>query len=71
MSGLCVNCMAYGDVRSVEVGQEKGSQRDPYREQLLLCGTCAAALTSGQLSTFHDRFANDNLITRDVIEDTR
>lgn len=46
---LCLNCHERADVVDVEVGPEKGSQRDPYRTKLSLCPTCAEMLVTGNL----------------------
>lgn len=68
MRGICTNCMGFGELFSCPVGGEQGSQRDPYREQLLLCGTCMKALVAGRLSEFHSRFGSEVTVTRKDLE---
>lgn len=61
---LCLNCLERG-ASSIEVGPEKGSQRDPFRETLNLCDTCSSALLAGDFATLADRQADERMIKRD------
>lgn len=61
---LCENCLEVReDVRPLEIGPDKGHQRDPYREQLQLCGECAAPLLDHSLPAFHARFKSERETT--------
>jgi hypothetical protein len=68
VKGLCTNCMDYGCISGVPVGHERGHQRDPYREQILLCSACAGALIRGSLRIFHERYVSSNTVSRDDLE---
>lgn len=68
MRGICTNCMGYGDIVPCSVGPEKGTQRDPYRNEILLCPPCTFALTDGRLSEFHARYGSEITVTRDDLE---
>lgn len=61
---LCLNCLQPGAV-SVEVGPEKGSQRDPYREKLPLCEECRDALLYGSFDVLHERYSAERTIRRE------
>lgn len=63
MINLCANCLQDGAV-GVDVGAEKGTQRDPYREAVQLCPTCAEALSRGDFEAIHERFAESRTIER-------
>jgi hypothetical protein len=65
---LCLNCLARGKVTAVPVGQEKGSQRDPYRETLSLCETCGQALVLGDFAALHARYQSETTVNRGVTE---
>lgn len=57
---LCDNCKTSDDdgettVRPVDVGPEKGSQRDPYRSTIDLCDDCVALLCEGKVDDFAAR----------------
>jgi hypothetical protein len=67
---LCTNCLT-GGARGVPVGQEKGSQMDPYRETIPLCPDCATALVGGDLGTFARRYRSSRKISRDGGDDLR
>lgn len=68
MKGICTNCMGYGEILSCPVGPDQGTQRDLYREQILLCGTCMRALVGGRLGEFHSRYGKEVTVTRDDLE---
>lgn len=68
--GLCTNCLTYSDVYGVEVGNDKGSQRDPYREKLTLCNDCSVALTGGRLDVFHERYSDERTVKREHVAPT-
>lgn len=61
---LCFNCLSPGST-SVEVGPERGTQRDPYRERVSLCKICAIALANGDFQALHSRYREQALYTRD------
>ena len=58
---LCDNCMDR-DARPVEVGPERGTQREPYRNTVTLCSICSAALQRGEFVTLHRRYADETLV---------
>jgi len=60
---LCANCLHPG-ATGVDVGPEKGSQRDPYRESLPLCPPCAEALLTGDLATLSENYSAERTIRR-------
>lgn len=60
---LCLNCLESGAVQ-VEVGPDKGSQRDPYRDKLPLCETCRGALLSGDFALLAERYSPTRVIDR-------
>lgn len=68
---LCDNCLEPGNLESahpiqdVPVGKDIGSQRDPERRKVALCGLCADALTAGDWRTIHERYSETNTILRD------
>jgi len=68
MRGICTNCMAFGNVRNVPVGNDKGHQRDPYRDQIPLCSLCEEALGKGSLREFHERYEDSTTVYRDALE---
>lgn len=61
---LCLNCLNPGAI-PVEVGPEKGNQRDPYRDTLDLCDICASALVNADFATLADRQADERMIKRE------
>lgn len=61
---LCLNCLSTG-ADPVEVGREKGNQRDPYRDTVALCPPCTAALVDGHFDVLHERFNSDRTVRRD------
>lgn len=60
---LCLNCLE-PDAHGVEVGPEKGSQRDPYREHVQLCETCKLALLGGDFGALSIRYAKERKVSR-------
>lgn len=58
---LCLNCLSPG-ASAVEVGPEKGSQRDPYRDALDLCDLCRDALLAGNFSLLAEQQADQRTI---------
>lgn len=60
---LCLNCLQDG-AAGVEVGREKGTQRDPYRETVTLCEPCRDALTAGRLDLLHERYSVERTVRR-------
>ncbi len=60
---LCLNCLQPG-AKAVEVGPEKGSQRDPYREQLPLCEACTNALLTGDFTVLSTRYSEERMFNR-------
>jgi hypothetical protein len=59
MKSMCDNCLEVrDDVKPVEIGPDKGSQRDPYRERLDLCGDCSKPLLDHDLPEFHARYVS-------------
>ena len=60
---LCSNCLETGDWRNLEVGPDRGTQRDPYRATVSLCGECAEALLQGAFSRLHERYRAERTIT--------
>lgn len=67
MKALCINCMEYTECRKVPVGQEKGTQRDPYHDTLTLCEPCGDALETPDLAMFHDRYVTAREISREDV----
>lgn len=67
MRALCINCMEYTECREVPVGHEKGSQRDPYRDTIVLCEPCGGALETPDLATFHSRYVPARELTREDV----
>jgi hypothetical protein len=65
---LCLNCLELGAV-PVPVGNEKGSQRDPYREVLPLCGPCRDSLIEGNLGMFHARHRVERSVIREQLDE--
>jgi hypothetical protein len=61
---LCMNCLER-DAVNVEVGREKGSQRDPYRDTVALCDPCRDALLSGNFDMLHERFNSERTVRRE------
>lgn len=61
---LCLNCMRPGAVM-FPVGREKGNQRDPYREEIPLCGGCRDALESGDIGLFLSCYVERRTLDRD------
>lgn len=60
---LCLNCLQAG-AKGVEVGPDKGTQRDPYRATLPLCETCEGALLDGDFQTLAERQTNERVVSR-------
>lgn len=60
---LCLNCLAAG-ASGVDVGPEKGSQRDPYRDELQLCDDCKAALLAGDFARLASRYSVERTVRR-------
>lgn len=60
---LCLNCLDLG-AKAVNVGPEKGSQRDPYNETVDLCGRCERYLLSGNFAGLSSRYAAERNVTR-------
>ena len=60
---LCSNCLADGG-KGYPIGNDKGSQRDPYREFVVLCEPCREALEAGNFAVLHERYAAERLISR-------
>jgi hypothetical protein len=63
---LCINCLGRTGVHAVEVGEEKGSQRDPYRSKIDLCVDCKTALVNGKMDVLRDRYNNSREVTIEV-----
>lgn len=59
----CINCLALG-ASAVDVGPERGTQRDPYRATLVLCERCEKALLDGRLDDFHAEYVDARTIYR-------
>lgn len=62
---ICIWCLEDTSAKPTPIGFERGSQRDPYRETLLLCNSCSTALLAGDVKTFHSRYQGEKLITRE------
>ena len=60
---LCLNCLQPG-ASAIQVGPDKGTQRDPYRDSVDLCDTCQAALLNADFATLADRQADVRTIKR-------
>lgn len=60
---LCMNCLQSG-AKGVDVGPDKGSQRDPYRESIPLCEICEGALLEGNFEVLAARHTNERVINR-------
>jgi hypothetical protein len=58
---LCENCLET-DGAKVTLGPELGSQRDPFRDTIVLCPDCSKALLSHDLFTFTGRFTTTRTI---------
>lgn len=60
---LCLNCLGRADgVRAVDIGPEKGTQRDPYRDAVDLCPICQTALLSGDFAKLAERNRTSTVI---------
>jgi hypothetical protein len=76
LAGVCGNCLttytASGPnrVRPIDVGPEKGNQRDPYRAVLHLCRLCGDALTAGRWDVLHERYAAERKVERKTTRET-
>jgi hypothetical protein len=64
---LCLNCLQADNVSDVEVGPEKGSQRDAFRNTISLCEICESALLNGDFATLADRQADERMIKRGTL----
>lgn len=60
--------MAFGNIRGVPVGHDKGHQRDPYRDEIPLCSLCEEDLVLGSLSKFHERYRSNATVARADLE---
>ena len=61
---LCGNCLEVGEHKPLDVGPDKGTQRDPYRNRVVLCEPCATALLAGDFATLHARYRAERAVTR-------
>lgn len=61
---LCLNCLEAGATTGVEVGPDRGSQRDPWRQKVILCERCREALLDGDFGTLAERFREKREISR-------
>lgn len=61
---LCLNCLLLG-AEAVNVGPEKGSQRDPYNETVDLCPQCKRYLLAGDFGGLSSRYAAERTVTRE------
>lgn len=59
---LCLNCLEPG-AKPVDVGPDMGTQRDPYRCTVDLCGPCRDALLTSDLAQFHRRHSSERIVT--------
>jgi hypothetical protein len=60
---LCINCLDLG-AKAVNVGPEKGSQRDPYNETVDLCEQCERCLLTGDFGGLSFRYNSERLVQR-------
>jgi hypothetical protein len=60
---LCLNCLDLG-AKAVNVGPEKGSQRDPYTETVDLCEQCERCLLTGNFAELSSRYRAERNVTR-------
>lgn len=60
---LCGNCLALGAAK-VPVGYDKGSQRDPYRDQVPLCQPCRTALFAGEFAALAGRYTAGRYVSQ-------
>jgi hypothetical protein len=58
---VCQNCLLRG-ARAVEVGAPKGTQYDPYRDKVYLCGICEDALLSGNFKVLSEYYKSEATI---------
>lgn len=58
---LCGNCLHRGAAR-IEVGRERGPQRDTSRALVPLCEPCRTALVGGDFATLNGRFAAERTV---------
>lgn len=62
---LCEQCLTVAEnVRGIDVGPSRGSQRDPYRDQLWLCPDCAGPFLAHDLGAFYERYATQRTVNR-------
>lgn len=67
MSRVCHNCLAVG-ARPIDVGPDKGTQRDPFRASVPLCSTCEAALLDGNFMALHERYVEERVLLRGELD---
>lgn len=61
---LCSNCLESG-AKGMEVGEQKGTQRDPWRNHIIVCDPCKQALLEGCFGVLHRRYRAKRIVRRD------
>lgn len=62
---LCEQCLTVSDdVRGFDLGPDRGSQRDPFRDQLWLCPDCSGPLLAHDMGAFCERYETERTVRR-------
>lgn len=61
---ICQNCLGTG-AKSLSIGPDQGSQRDPWRHNVILCDVCVRFLITSDFPALAKRHEAKAIINRD------